>query len=360
MLDHDLSTLRDIAIDDNSEWTTATSFDFDADGVPEIVHRGQSEIMIMSALDGSVLARAPCSYGTSSEGAVVVDVNADGQADVLSGCGGVNARLAAWTVEGSPAARQVMNQWHYDVVNVNDDLTIPCHQQDKGVPGLPTIINNSVQQAPMLVSGRGPGERCRCASPPAAGIAQPLPACAGMPILLDGTPSSGCATGLLFRWTDDAGRVACDWSTDTTCAVVAGDSSNYSLTVSCIDDTWCQSTTEIRTSVSSLDEPSALDRRPAAEPLRVRKALLPDTLTLAWEDVRAPSYNVYGGDIADLGPARPQPEGLLCDVATNVADATVAGPGRWLVAVASCAALESSYGRDSFGRERDPYVVACP
>jgi hypothetical protein len=81
-------------------------------------------------------------------------------------------------------------------------------------------------------------------------------------------------------------------------------------------------------------------------------------LTLSWEDVRAPRYSIYGGDLADLAPAPPLPQQIACDILTNAGDVVVVGAGRWFVVVASCATLESSYGRDSFGVEHD--VAALP
>ena len=108
------------------------------------------------------------------------------------------------------------------------------------------------------------------------------------------------------------------------------------------------------------DEPSALDQRPAAAPLLVAKGIVPDTVAMTWENTSAAQYHVYGGNIADLAPARPVPDQVLCAVPTNAANAGAIGVGRWFLVVASCGAVESSLGRDSFARERDAPIVRCP
>jgi hypothetical protein len=118
--------------------------------------------------------------------------------------------------------------------------------------------------------------------------------------------------------------------------------------------------TDVRAALPRCDEPSPMDLRPFAPPLLVSKTAAPDTLSLTWEDVRAPRYHVYGGDLADLAPARPVPQQIACDILANASAVVVPGAGRWFVVVASCATLESSYGRDSFGVERDAAATPCP
>ena len=102
---------------------------------------------------------------------------------------------------------------------------------------------------------------------------------------------------------------------------------------------------------------------PGAEPgtrsLRVVKAGPADVVTVSWQDTGASSYAVYSGAIGDMRPARPRPESLLCGVTAAEATVSAPGSGRWFVAVASCGRAESSYGRDSFGRERDVAAIPC-
>src|SRR5206468_2144807 len=61
LLEHDLSIGWDVDQPENSDWTSATSFDFDCDGIPEIVHRGAQFLRIFRGVDGAVLASEPCS-----------------------------------------------------------------------------------------------------------------------------------------------------------------------------------------------------------------------------------------------------------------------------------------------------------
>jgi hypothetical protein len=355
LLDHDLSRIRDMAWVENSQWCSLTNFDFDSDGVAEIVGRGSETMTVLSSL-GRTIASAPCRSGTSREKPIVADVNADGQADIVAGC--FNS-VVAWTLEGGAPARSVHNQWHYDVVNVDDDLTIPCRMQDKSAPGLPAFVNNSQQQAPLLAGGIA--EECRCAAPPiAAGTA--TRACGSDVVTLRATGPSACVTARRHRWIDAAGQVACGWSTSDECVVAWGTGESYVLDVDCDEDRACSSRAivPVVTSPGWWPEPSAVDRVPSSEPVRVTRGTGRDGVRVTWEDVAATGYRVYGGRIDALQPSGPRPEPLACGELVPRADLVLPGPGTWLVVVAGCDANESSYGRDSFGRERVRSLAVCP
>ncbi len=104
-------------------------------------------------------------------------------------------------------------------------------------------------------------------------------------------------------------------------------------------------------------EPSALDQRPGAPPLRVERAA--GALTVSWEDVSAAEYALYRGTLAALraGLDDAAPDG--CDL--TAPSATVAVPietSYWL-ATARAGAIESSRGRASTGTERTA-TTPCP
>ena len=106
-------------------------------------------------------------------------------------------------------------------------------------------------------------------------------------------------------------------------------------------------------------EPSALDVRPGAAPLTVRRAA--GGLSLAWEWSAGQVDGVYRGTLASLHGTRRYDHAVdQCGVTAGAAGvATPAADSYWLVAT-SCGAVESSYGRDSFGVERPPAASPCP
>jgi hypothetical protein len=167
------------AHDDRSGQTGLTLFDFNQDGIMEIVYRDNRNLRILNASGKShvtgndtirpynVYARQMAA-GTGVEYPIVVDVNGDGFAEIIAtgmldtsytgqdiGYGGIH-------VFGSPGnwspARPVWNQYMYHVTNVNEDLTIPTFCFDKATVFMGhdgTIrrpFNNFLQQAYYITS----------------------------------------------------------------------------------------------------------------------------------------------------------------------------------------------------------------
>jgi hypothetical protein len=105
-----------------------------------------------------------------------------------------------------------------------------------------------------------------------------------------------------------------------------------------------------------LDEPSALDLRPADEPLRISRDGL-GTLRLTWQDTGAPSYDLQGGFLSRVE------EGArlrwACDLPTADASLAEEAGDHFYLVVARHGSLESSGGRDSSGVERS-LGAGCP
>lgn len=159
---------------DESGQTSMTLFDFNQDGILEIVYRDESNLRIINGSGKSHLTgndtipfynlyTKSMSAGTWKEYPVVADVNGDGAAEIVvcgkvgSGLGWVGGQL--WVIGGIhpwAPARPVWNQYMYNVTNVNKDLTIPVPLFDnataftdpQGVVRRP--FNNFLQQATTL------------------------------------------------------------------------------------------------------------------------------------------------------------------------------------------------------------------
>ena len=159
---------------DESGQTSMTLFDFNQDGISEIVYRDMADLRIINGSGKSHLTgndtipfynlyTKSMYAGTWKEYPVVADVNGDGAAEIVvcgkvgSGLGWVGGQL--WVIGGIhpwAPARPVWNQYMYNVTNVNKDLTVPsplfnnatAFTDPQGVVRRP--FNNFLQQATTL------------------------------------------------------------------------------------------------------------------------------------------------------------------------------------------------------------------
>jgi hypothetical protein len=118
-----------LKMDDASGATSIVMFDFNQDGEVELVHRDAEKLRIYDK-NGNVLNSFDCLSDTHTEYPVIVDLNKDGQADILvSGkTDGYNdvriIRYGAKNGHWAPA-RNVWNQHSYCAVNIKNNLTVP-------------------------------------------------------------------------------------------------------------------------------------------------------------------------------------------------------------------------------------------
>ena len=159
---------------DNSGETSMTLFDFNQDGILEIVYRDEDHLRIINGSGKSHLTgndtipfynlyTKSMKAGTWDEYPVVADVNGDGAAEIVtcgkvySGLGWVGGEL--WVIGGIhpwAPARPVWNQYMYNVTSINKDLTVPkplfdnatAFTDPQGVVRRP--FNNFLQQATIL------------------------------------------------------------------------------------------------------------------------------------------------------------------------------------------------------------------
>jgi len=132
--------------------TGVSIFDFDGDGSNEIAYRDVANLYILRGNDLSVLINPllGCSSNTGMEYPVIADVNADGQTEILIGCGN-NLYLYGNGEAGYfwAPSRRVWNQFSYYNVNVNEDLTIPQVQQKQNLVSDSLEMNSFLQQYPL-------------------------------------------------------------------------------------------------------------------------------------------------------------------------------------------------------------------
>ena len=157
------SFLWGFATDEDSYSNSITSFDFNQDGLLELMICDQSTVRIVngsgySHITGNdtvpvyVMSSFPFSETTIMQYPIIVDVDDDGHAEIVS----VGSdKLNVFESSASPwaPARKVWNQYMYNVTNVNQDLTVPQYLFNNATPFtdpqgvVRRPFNNFLQQA---------------------------------------------------------------------------------------------------------------------------------------------------------------------------------------------------------------------
>ncbi len=148
---------------DNSERTSSTVFDFDGDGISEVVYSEEENLVVYNGITGDLKTQIASPSGTRYDNPVIADVNGDGQTEIIvtaqdtpgsSNSGTDYIRCFKSTDLPWRPSRPVWNQHNYFIVNVNDDLTIPKVQQNaltipSAFDGKPykVILNTFLNQA---------------------------------------------------------------------------------------------------------------------------------------------------------------------------------------------------------------------
>jgi hypothetical protein len=118
--------------DDSSSRTGSAVFDFEGDGVSEVVYADEHNLFIYSGPDGAILLNEPGhASGTLFEYPLIADVDNDGSTEIVLasndyGIAGWQGITVIGDLHGSWApARPVWNQYAYHITNVDSDLGIP-------------------------------------------------------------------------------------------------------------------------------------------------------------------------------------------------------------------------------------------
>lgn len=131
--------------DCSSASTGSTVFDFNGDGVAEVIYSDELHLRIYNGPDGSELFSTCNTTATLIENPIVADVDNDGHADIVAisnayaeQCDdgtGTKTRQSGVRVFGDPngkwvRTRRVWNEHAYHVTNVGEDGAIPQHEAD--------------------------------------------------------------------------------------------------------------------------------------------------------------------------------------------------------------------------------------
>lgn len=115
----------------SSTVTGSAVFDFEGDGLAEVVYGDELRLRVYRGTDGYVLWDVPRPDGTTYDIPVIVDVDGDGNAEIVSNSnnyyypGSSGIQVYGDANDTWVPTRQIWNQHTYHIDNVNDDGTIP-------------------------------------------------------------------------------------------------------------------------------------------------------------------------------------------------------------------------------------------
>jgi hypothetical protein len=153
----------------SSNATGSAVFDFQGDGAAEVVYADECYLRVYSGADGTVQLETPNTSGTIHEFPVVVDVDGDGNSEILvvanvtnagSNCPGVTPRAGLFVygdvLDQWVPTRKVWTQHTYHVTNATAAGNVPLHEAANWTqPGLNNYRQNvqgdGVFNAPDLV-----------------------------------------------------------------------------------------------------------------------------------------------------------------------------------------------------------------
>jgi hypothetical protein len=127
-LNHDNTVLWSASVTDETGATGASIFDFEGDGIPEVVYIDEVEMVAFDGMTGAVkFYNSNHSSDTMYDYPVVADVDADGHAEIVVAHAGSSNALSVYgdRDDSWAPARGVWNQHSYSITNIHDDLSIP-------------------------------------------------------------------------------------------------------------------------------------------------------------------------------------------------------------------------------------------
>jgi len=166
--------------DASSSNTGSSVFDFEGDGKAEVIYNDELFLRVFDGETGQVLYEQANTSFTAAEYPVIVDVDNDGQAEIIVGandfeCGDQlqcpsshnGIRVFGDDNDNWVSTRRIWNQHTYHISNVNEDGTIPQVEGDSwnvhNTYRLNALTDAPAQAGPDLVPGNvgATGEGCR-------------------------------------------------------------------------------------------------------------------------------------------------------------------------------------------------------
>lgn len=132
MFDGDGERLWQVDVLDNSGQTGSTAFDFEADGVAEVVHGGTTRLTLLSGVDGTVRLSLERQSLTGTQSPVIADLTSDGFADIIvpwDGFASSRGGIDVYTGDGFPWAARTWNQHAYSIGNTLENGQIPVEPE---------------------------------------------------------------------------------------------------------------------------------------------------------------------------------------------------------------------------------------
>jgi len=118
--------------DASSGITGSSVYDFEGDGIADVVYADEINLYVFSGIDGTTkLQFAEHNSGTRLEYPIVADVDRDGQVEIVVIHEPYNGPVTGITVIGDKnkswrPGRQIWNQHAYSITHINDDGTVPA------------------------------------------------------------------------------------------------------------------------------------------------------------------------------------------------------------------------------------------
>jgi len=141
----------------SSNRTGSSLFDFQGDGVAEVVYNDECYMRVYNGIDGSELYKVENSSATIHEYPVIADVDGDNNTEILVGANDLNHKAGGVCAYGAAGARhgvflygdakdnwvrtrKVWNQHAYHITNINADGSLPSPESPSWVA--PAGFNN--------------------------------------------------------------------------------------------------------------------------------------------------------------------------------------------------------------------------
>ncbi|MBK9716899.1 MAG: VCBS repeat-containing protein [Saprospiraceae bacterium] len=157
-----LKLLWSLKVQDTFAYTGISTFDLNGDGIQEIFYRDHHFIYVIdgSSIPPQIIDKKACIGGTFQEYPVIADIDNTGQAKICTICRTFydSAFYGRLTIFGSPdtlpgwaPARPIWNQYAYNPLYINDDLTVPQNPKNQATY-MNGKYNNFMQQESLLDS----------------------------------------------------------------------------------------------------------------------------------------------------------------------------------------------------------------